>query len=174
MLDWFEHLYNHSDPWDQDGPYQTARRAQILPHIKGTVLELGCGTGHLTKDMASAGHKVCALDFSHYGIARAQKLCGGLGVHWVICDVTSNFPTGTWDTAVISEILYYLSDQEIIALAGHVYKSCSRAVLCHHKEKISDEKYLCSGEHAHGVWWSVFNREIVASSTSTHILEVYE
>lgn len=44
----------------------------------GTILDLGCGPGHVAKFLSKAGRQVTGIDISRAMVAEAQKLAGGL------------------------------------------------------------------------------------------------
>lgn len=51
-----------------------------LPHLRGEVLDLGCGLGNLALEAARAGCRVTALDASATGIARLRETARGAGL----------------------------------------------------------------------------------------------
>jgi tellurite methyltransferase len=51
-----------------------------LPHLRGDVLDLGCGLGNLALEAARAGCRVTALDGSPTGIARIREAAASQGL----------------------------------------------------------------------------------------------
>src|SRR4051794_13493555 len=74
----------------------------------GTVVDVGCGLGRLTRPLARRARQVVALDVSSEMIERARALNDGLGnVEWVHGDGESLRPVGDASVdAVISHVVF--------------------------------------------------------------------
>jgi tellurite methyltransferase len=46
---------------------------QVLPHLRGRVLELGCGLGNFSLAAARGGHTVTAMDACEHAVADLQR-----------------------------------------------------------------------------------------------------
>ncbi len=116
----FERLYRDDpDPWDfATSPYEIAKRAQTLaalPEMRfASVLEVGCGPGFLTLDLAAKADRLLALDISQEAIGMAKARTASLP--HVACRraaVPADWPEGTFDLIVLSEVLYFLPADDI-------------------------------------------------------------
>jgi SAM-dependent methyltransferase len=109
----FNQLYASPDPW---GISRAAFRDRALarsvrPFIANkTVLELGCGEGHLTKTIFADARHVTGVDISDVAIARAKAL--GLPNARFECGDFLNTSFGGYDVIAAIECLYYLSPEE--------------------------------------------------------------
>lgn len=91
---------------------ERARYAEIRDRILAagamTVLDVGCGSGVLRDCLSEAftGHYV-GVDWSHEALARRGHRPG----ETLVCADASQLPLrGTFDVAVLSEVLYYLDE----------------------------------------------------------------
>ena len=78
------------------------------------MLELGCGTDLLTRELRERADRVTAVDLS----ARALQVARFRGldrVEWVQGRVPEAMPAGEVDLVVFSELAYFLSPAELLA-----------------------------------------------------------
>ena len=89
----------------------------------GSLLEVGCAQGFLTKSLLRQADLVVACDLSEEAVRRAEAWCAaGERGRFVACDVRQRLPEGTFDTCVLSDVLYYFSPTEIRSLAGSLHR----------------------------------------------------
>src|SRR5438876_11609776 len=69
----FESMYQGRAPWDIDGPQPMFVRLTDEGKIRGTVLDVGCGTGEHALFLASHGHETWGIDFVPVAIEIAKK-----------------------------------------------------------------------------------------------------
>jgi predicted TPR repeat methyltransferase len=109
-------LWQRGDPWDiESSEYERERYAHLLGMLGGRhyarVLEIGCGTGVLTRLLASHADRIVALDISQTAIDRARTLGGGPAVVDFRVGNVMDYqphPDGPWDLIVFSETICYL------------------------------------------------------------------
>lgn len=123
----FAELYAGSDdPWRfrtsayEAEKYDATIAALTRPRYRAA-LELGCSIGELTVRLAECAAEVTGVDLSERAIALAQERLAAIP-HARAERMTApeEWPDGRWDLFVISEVLYYLSETEIDALAARV------------------------------------------------------
>ena len=89
--------------------------ALLEPVRGGLVLELGCGSGLLTRHLVEAGHQVVATDASPAMLALARESAPGADVRPL---VLPDEPLPECDAAVsVGHVLNYLSDEAAIERA---------------------------------------------------------
>jgi SAM-dependent methyltransferase len=102
-------------------PERTAREVEgILEMLElpeeARVLDLACGWGRHSIELARAGFRVTGLDFSETLLARALKRAGAAGVEveWVRGDMREPGRSGEFDAvlSLYSSLGYFLSDEE--------------------------------------------------------------
>jgi 2-polyprenyl-3-methyl-5-hydroxy-6-metoxy-1,4-benzoquinol methylase len=77
--------YDLENVWAADDDFYL----ELAQEIGGPVLDVGCGTGRLTRAFAAAGLDVTGLDLSPQMLARARSLSDGLDIEWIQGDVRS-------------------------------------------------------------------------------------
>lgn len=119
--DTFDRLYSDDpDPWNVDtSSYELQKRQaalDILPNRRfSSVLDIGCGSGVLALQLSNQNGDVVAVDVSRTALKlAADRLKDKANVSFHVLEVPSEWPTGTFDLIVISEVLYFLSESEII------------------------------------------------------------
>lgn len=81
-----------------------------LPHLRGRVLDFGCGMGNLVLAAARAGCTVLALDASEVAIAHLQQAAAaeGLAVQAQVADLARHRVSGEFDAIVSIGLLMFL------------------------------------------------------------------
>jgi 2-polyprenyl-3-methyl-5-hydroxy-6-metoxy-1,4-benzoquinol methylase len=112
--------------WNWEGPagkLRWARRVKMLSsHIRSgmTVLELGCGTGYFTRELARCGADIVAVDVSPELLEIARADCPAENVRYEIQNACSlGYGEGVFDSVVGSSVLHHL---EINDALGGVYR----------------------------------------------------
>ena len=77
------------------------------------VLELGCGEGNLTLDLASRGMDLTAIDLSTERIERARSRANGLNLqiqpNWIVADLnTFPLPRNEFDSIIAHDSLHHI------------------------------------------------------------------
>jgi tellurite methyltransferase len=96
-------------------PFETL----ALPHVRGRVLDLGCGLGNLSFAAAGRGCSVLALDASAAAIERIRA-AEGLDVRAERVDLAGYRIAGSFDTIVAIGLLMFMSKHVARALLEEI------------------------------------------------------
>jgi SAM-dependent methyltransferase len=105
-----EEIWNWSSP---AGKRRWARRCRLFETFLGNrhnlVLEIGCGTGLFTKELAGTDNAIVALDVSDLLIMKAKARVFSPNVHFVVGNAyQTGFKSGSFDCIVGSSALHHL------------------------------------------------------------------
>jgi len=126
----FNRYYLTPDPW---GVARAKFRDRVLrrhltrPILKKSVLELGCGEGHLTQVIFCKARSVIAVDISDVAVARARLL--NLANARFDCADLMETSFRDYDVIAAIECIYYLSRREQGAFLERVAREHSGKVL---------------------------------------------
>ncbi|MGB3618188.1 MAG: SAM-dependent methyltransferase [Catalinimonas sp.] len=112
--DYFERMYAADpDPWGfETRPYEREKYAATLAALPqrryGRALEIGCSIGVLTKRLEAHCDHLLAVDVNERALAKARERCADLPhVHFERRFLPEEFPDGTFDLILVSEVGYY-------------------------------------------------------------------
>ena len=118
----FEARYrNDPDPWHfARSPYEQRRYRRTLAALPRAryrrAFEPGCSIGVLTEQLAARCDRLVAMDGAATAVAEARRRCAALpGVEVVAGEVPDDWPEGSFDLVVLSELGYYFT---ALALSG--------------------------------------------------------
>jgi ubiquinone/menaquinone biosynthesis C-methylase UbiE len=116
--------------WNWESPagkVRWARRVKMLSrHLKPgmTVLELGCGTGSFTRELARSGADVVAIDVSPDLLEIARANSSAPNVQYQIQNAYAlSYPDAAFDSVVGSSILHHLEVKKALRDVYRVLKS---------------------------------------------------
>ncbi|MDO9384527.1 MAG: SAM-dependent methyltransferase [Hyphomicrobiaceae bacterium] len=123
--DYFEGMFRSTpDPWGfETKPYEQAKYDHTISALGGrryaSGLEVGCANGVLTQRLTAYCETLLAIDASTTALSLAAKRCAEL-TNVRFSEIT--YPKGTlgsiaFDLIVLSEVVYYWSDDDITAAA---------------------------------------------------------
>lgn len=125
----FDELYagGDGDPWEtRTSWYERRKRAVLLACLPAEryrhAAEPACGTGALTVELAARCDRLDASDFSPSAVEQTATATAGLGhveVTRLVLPDEATLPAGI-DLAVLSEVLYYLSDADLARTADRL------------------------------------------------------
>ena len=153
--EYFDALYTADpDPWKfaaspyERGKYTLTLNAMPKPRYR-SALEVGCSIGVLTQSLAARCDAVVAVDAAQTPLLEARRRCADLpGVRFEQMFVPEQWPDGVFELIVLSEIIYYLSREDVGRLAARVTRSLPRegSVILVHWTGPTD--YPLSGDEA--------------------------
>jgi SAM-dependent methyltransferase len=114
-MGWFNEAYRGTPPWDIGHPQGEIVRLAQSGEIRGSVLDVGCGTGENSLFLAAKGHEVWGIDSAPLAIekaslkARDRQLNAKFLVHDAL-DLPSI--SRKFDAVIDSGLFHVLSDEE--------------------------------------------------------------
>lgn len=152
-LQHFEQLYQvTADPWGVKTKWYERRKRQlllaVLPHENYRHgFEPGCGNGETTLALLARCQRLTAADFSESAI----QLCNAQiknkdrhRLHLQKLHIPQEWPTvppGGFDLLVVSELAYYLSDEELQQFSQRCLSSLASGghlLMCHWQHSAAD------------------------------------
>jgi SAM-dependent methyltransferase len=152
---YFDALYaRDADPWnfassDYERAKYDATMAALPTQEVSAAFEVGCSIGVLTRRLAERCASLLAIDVADAALAQARARCAGLGqVEIRRMRIPEEWPDRVFDLILLSEVLYYLSPDDVARAASRTRACLSRggAVLLVHYILPTD--YPCSGDVA--------------------------
>jgi 2-polyprenyl-3-methyl-5-hydroxy-6-metoxy-1,4-benzoquinol methylase len=139
---YFSFLYLWSDPYhilreeEINKSKKAFRLVEAFRAKKG--LEVGCGEGRLSHNVAAICEHVLAVDISDTAIKRAKKMHrGNIKIKFLRTDLLSHdFSEETYDFIFCSEVLYYLGRQKLNSSALKIIRLLNhdgKLLLVHHR-----------------------------------------
>ncbi len=155
---YFDDLWSGSDdPWDHATRWYETRKyrltADALPRERyRRAFEPGCGTGVLTTLLAPRADALLAMERHPHGAAATARRTRGLeNVRVVTGTVPHQWPEGSFDLIVLSELLYYLDESTLQATIDLVAASLEvdgHVVAVHYRPVV--EAHTWTGDEVHG------------------------
>ena len=115
--------------WNWESPagkLRWARRVKMLSKHLGpgmSVLELGCGTGYFTRELARSGADIVAIDVSPELLEIARANCCAPNVRYEIQNAYAlSYPDQMFDSVVGSSVLHHLEIEEALREIHRVLK----------------------------------------------------
>ena len=168
-LDHLARLYAASDdPWDhRTSPYEAGKYAATLAAIGpgpfGNALEIGCGNGTLTRRLADRCHRLTVMDCIPAAILSARRVLGPVPHVTVLQGCAPHdLPDLRPDLVLLSEVLYFLTPEEIAGLGRWLLAKAMGPVIAVNWTGPTDE--ALDGPQAVGVLRTVLG----ASDTTLH------
>jgi len=110
------------DVWAYEQSTTHRRRRELILAVLGektfaAVFEAGCAEGFITAALAPRAAMLTACDLAPEAVRRTRKRCAAFNSVSVIeADIRKGFPVSRVNLAVFSDVLYYLSRQEIASV----------------------------------------------------------
>ena len=153
----FDELYrSSSDPWQFESSFYEHRKRALslamLPRAHfASVFEPGCSIGVFTQELAARADTVTATDISGRALELARsRLAAAPHVHLSQGTVPQDWPAGSFDLIVVSEIGYFLQRSELLELAARTEASLTGdgvVLLCHWRHP--NDGWELTGDQVH-------------------------
>ncbi|MEO8937785.1 MAG: methyltransferase domain-containing protein [Burkholderiaceae bacterium] len=153
----FEDLYrNASDPWGtRTRWYERRKRSLLLAALPaeryGSIYEAGCGTGHISVELAARCDTLLASDGSTAALAGASEvLADQANAEVARHTLPADWPQRRFDLIVLSEILYFVDEAACRTIAAAARRSAGDAgtvVACDWRAEIDGHGH--SGDAVH-------------------------
>lgn len=179
----FDEFYgrNGDDPWGFESRWYEQRKRAVtiasLPRPRyASALELGCSTGVLTELLAERCDAVRAVDIAAAPLATAQGRVGGRrGVSFERLALPGEWPAGTFDLIVLSEVGYYWSAADLAEAVERIHRAITpdgHLIACHWRHPVAE--YPQTGDDVHAALRSSDRLvRIVVHEEEDFVLEVY-
>lgn len=121
---YFDSLYDHNaDPWRYDDcDYEIAKRADTLSFLRehySRACEVGCSNGVLTRQLAPRCARILGIDIAEAAARQArERLATFPQAEIRVMHLPHDDVPGPFDLLVLSEVLYFFSPDELVAMAG--------------------------------------------------------
>ena len=126
-VEYFDTLYaGDPDPWRfAASPYEREKYAATLAALPrqhyARALEIGCSIGVLTRELASRCGRLLSVDVATAALDQAKARCADLDhVSFALMHVPQAWPPDETDLIVLSEVVYYLDEEDVRRLARSV------------------------------------------------------
>lgn len=126
-ISYFQQMYAADpDPWSFETRWYDARKHALtvdaLPRRRyRSAFEPGCSTGMLTARLADRCDRLLAVDGVEAAVASASaRLAGRSHVSLRTARLPHDWPAGTFDLIVLSELVYYFDDADLATLLDRV------------------------------------------------------
>lgn len=155
--DYFESLYARDrDPWNfETKPYERGKYAATLDGLPraryGRALELGCSIGVLSNQLAARCDELLGLDISQAALDSARRRCAGSpNARFERATMPDEFPAGSFDLILMSEVGYYFCAPDLARLGERVTNALDSGgdlVAVHYLPVVPD--YPQTGDEVH-------------------------
>ncbi|MFK7602003.1 class I SAM-dependent DNA methyltransferase [Deinococcus sp. SM5_A1] len=155
--DYFEDVYRaREDPWDfASSPYEAAKYARTLAALPlgryARGLEVGCSIGVLSGLLAARVDRLWAVDLNEQALTRARaRNAAHSNIVFERRRLPTDLPDGPFDLIVLSEVLYYLSPEDLETALDEILARLSSGgtlLLVHWTPQVHD--YPQTGDAVH-------------------------
>ena len=114
-MDFFDSAYKGTPPWDIGRPQKEFIELVRRGEVRGSVLDIGCGTGEHALFFAEEGYEVWGIDSAPLAIGKAKEKAASRGLQvqfFVLNALELTRLNRKFDTAIDSGLFHTLSDED--------------------------------------------------------------
>jgi SAM-dependent methyltransferase len=176
--EYFDAVYAGSaDPWGFAARWYEQRKYALsmamLPHRHyADAFEPGCSIGALTALLATRCDRLLACDVSSEAVRQARERAPGARVERRM--IPADWPPGTFDLIVFSELLYYLGDEDLtraLGLGAGSLKPGGVLLAVHWRHPVAD--YPRTGDEVHAALGGMGLSLLTEHRETDFLAEVY-
>lgn len=177
---YFDHMWSlGDDPWEHGVRWYERRKYRLsvaaLPRPRyRRAFEAGCGAGHLTELLARRADRVVAVDRAPRAVRVTRRRCSALpGVEIDEARIPDDWPAGGFDLVVLSELLYYLDDDQLDRAIGRTVDCLEphgHVLAVHYRRPVAEHARL--GDDVHDRLAGVLPTLLVRHVEDDFLLEV--
>ncbi len=111
----FQQMYEGQAPWDTGRPQPAIVALAEAGRIRGSVFDVGCGSGENLLYLAAKGHEAWGLDFVPLAIeqAKAKAAQRGIAAHFLVANALELDKLGRrFDTVIDCGLFHTFADEE--------------------------------------------------------------
>lgn len=151
----YKQMANQSSDIDE---WLADRFVKVAPHVRGSVLDLGCGTGEMSNYVAGV---YLGVDFSDFAIATAIRRTNNKQARFIKSSFTDLSGVGKYDTVLMLEVLEHLTD----------YMPVVRFALAHARDRVvvTVPRDMPGRAHVHPQWNEKKLAEVLGPLTTCHL-----
>lgn len=130
----FDNAYESGrPPWVIGEPQPAIVELERNGWIRGSVLDIGCGTGEHTILLAELGYDVLGVDSSRLAVerARANAVSRGVAARFEVADALACSDGPEFDTVVDSALFHIFGPDERAAYVRSLYAACRLGGVVH-------------------------------------------
>ena len=142
----FEEMYQGQAPWDTGRPQPAIVRLAETGKIRGSVLDVGCGTGENLLYLAAKGHEAWGIDFVPVAIERAKAKAAErkINAYFIVGNALELNKLGRqFDTVIDCGLFHTFTDEErpiFVRSLAEVLRPCGMLhILCFSDEEPDTE-----------------------------------
>jgi len=134
----FDESYKGTPPWDVGRPQREFVQVERNGEVKGSIIDVGCGTGENSLFFASAGHVVIGVDSSTRAIQKAREKAKEREINHVAFETADALDLSelkrSFDNAIDSGLFHTFTDiqrkrfvkslQSILSMNGKYFMLC--------------------------------------------------
>jgi len=142
--------WEHGTRWYETRKYDLTVAALPRPRYRRS-FEPGCGAGFLTRRLAHRSEDHLAMERHPVGVAATRERCADRSTVQVVEGrIPDDWPTGTFDLIVLSEVLYYLDGEDLEACLTKARRSLDAGghlIAVHYRRDVSAHRW--TGDEVH-------------------------